>query len=83
MKLRFTKMQGLGNDFVVFDGVRQHQSLNPNRTDYARATSQIVSTAVHSLPAFIPDLRQTQCIAHHFEWPVRTDRNLSNPLPMA
>ncbi|MGQ9658808.1 MAG: diaminopimelate epimerase [Thermochromatium sp.] len=23
MRLRFTKMQGLGNDFVVFDGVRQ------------------------------------------------------------
>ncbi len=24
MKLRFTKMHGLGNDFVVFDAVRQH-----------------------------------------------------------
>ena len=29
MKLRFTKMQGLGNDFVVFDGVRQHVDLTP------------------------------------------------------
>jgi diaminopimelate epimerase len=27
MTLRFTKMQGLGNDFVVFDGVRQHVEL--------------------------------------------------------
>jgi diaminopimelate epimerase len=27
--LRFTKMQGLGNDFVVFDGVREHLSLAP------------------------------------------------------
>ena len=27
--LRFTKMQGLGNDFVVFDGVRQHVTLTP------------------------------------------------------
>jgi diaminopimelate epimerase len=29
MKLRFTKMQGLGNDFVVFDGVRQKVVLTP------------------------------------------------------
>ena len=28
MKLRFTKMQGLGNDFVVFDGVRQRVELS-------------------------------------------------------
>ena len=29
MRLRFTKMQGAGNDFVVLDGVRQHVSLAP------------------------------------------------------
>jgi len=29
MKLRFTKMHGLGNDFVVFDGVRQRVDLAP------------------------------------------------------
>ncbi|ADC63011.1 diaminopimelate epimerase [Allochromatium vinosum] len=28
MRLRFTKMQGLGNDFVVFDGVRQRVDLD-------------------------------------------------------
>lgn len=28
MKLRFTKMQGLGNDFVVFDAVRQRVDLD-------------------------------------------------------
>jgi diaminopimelate epimerase len=27
--LRFTKMQGLGNDFVVLDGIRQHVDLTP------------------------------------------------------
>jgi diaminopimelate epimerase len=29
MKLKFTKMHGLGNDFVVIDGVRQKVSLSP------------------------------------------------------
>jgi len=28
-RLRFTKMQGLGNDFVVFDGVREQIELQP------------------------------------------------------
>ncbi len=28
-QLRFTKMQGLGNDFVVLDGIRQHIDLTP------------------------------------------------------
>ena len=30
MPLRFTKMQGLGNDFVVLDGVRQKLDLGPD-----------------------------------------------------
>jgi len=29
MKLKFTKMQGVGNDFVVFDGVNQAVALTP------------------------------------------------------
>ncbi|MBS1189233.1 MAG: diaminopimelate epimerase [Rhodocyclaceae bacterium] len=31
MKLKFTKMHGLGNDFVVLDGVRQHIDLTPEQ----------------------------------------------------
>lgn len=31
MRLRFTKMQGLGNDFVVCDGVRETLSLSPEQ----------------------------------------------------
>ncbi|MCX9155391.1 diaminopimelate epimerase [Niveibacterium sp. 24ML] len=31
MKLRFTKMQGLGNDFVVIDAVRQAFEMTPER----------------------------------------------------
>ncbi len=31
MKLRFTKMTGLGNDFVVIDGISQRVSLTPER----------------------------------------------------
>ena len=31
MRLRFTKMHGLGNDFVVVDGVSQSVSLSPDQ----------------------------------------------------
>jgi len=31
MKLKFSKMHGLGNDFVVLDGVRQHFALSPEQ----------------------------------------------------
>jgi diaminopimelate epimerase len=31
MRLRFTKMHGLGNDFVVFDGIRQTIALDPDQ----------------------------------------------------
>lgn len=31
MKLHFTKMHGLGNDFVVIDGVSQPVALEPER----------------------------------------------------
>ena len=34
MKLKFSKMHGLGNDFVVLDGVRQHVSLTPEQLRY-------------------------------------------------
>jgi diaminopimelate epimerase len=31
MRLRFTKMQGTGNDFVMFDGIAQRLNLTPER----------------------------------------------------
>jgi len=34
VKLKFSKMHGLGNDFVVLDGVRQHVSLTPEQLRY-------------------------------------------------
>jgi len=34
VKLKFTKMHGLGNDFVVLDGVRQSVSLTPEQLRY-------------------------------------------------
>ena len=34
MKLKFSKMHGLGNDFVVLDGVRQRVDLSPEQLRY-------------------------------------------------
>ncbi len=34
MKLKFSKMHGLGNDFVVLDGVRQSLALTPDQLRY-------------------------------------------------
>ena len=34
MKLRFSKMHGLGNDFVVVDGIRQQVALTPEQLRY-------------------------------------------------
>jgi diaminopimelate epimerase len=34
MRLRFTKMHGLGNDFVVFDGIRQHVPLTSGQARF-------------------------------------------------
>jgi len=34
MKLRFTKMQGLGNDFVVIDAIRQAFEITPERARF-------------------------------------------------
>lgn len=34
MKLKFSKMHGLGNDFVVLDGVRQQVALTPEQLRY-------------------------------------------------
>ena len=34
MKLKFSKMHGLGNDFVVLDGVRQQVALSPEQLRY-------------------------------------------------
>ena len=34
MKLKFSKMHGLGNDFVVLDGVRQRIALSPEQLRY-------------------------------------------------
>lgn len=34
VKLKFSKMHGLGNDFVVLDGVRQNVSLTPEQLRY-------------------------------------------------
>jgi len=34
MRLKFTKMHGLGNDFVVLDGIRQQITLSPEQTRF-------------------------------------------------
>ncbi len=34
MKIRFSKMHGLGNDFVVIDGIGQQVDLTPERVRF-------------------------------------------------
>ena len=33
MELKFTKMHGLGNDFVVIDAIRQDVALDPDQVE--------------------------------------------------
>ena len=44
-RLRFTKMQGLGNDFVVLDGVRERVALAPAARSGASPTGTSASAA--------------------------------------
>ena len=48
VKLKFSKMHGLGNDFVVLDGVRQQVSLSPEQLVYLWPTATSVSAVTRS-----------------------------------
>ncbi len=56
MKLRFTKMQGLGNDFVVIDAINQNFEVTPARARrladrrFGIGCDQILIVAASSLP---------------------------------